>query len=526
MAIVAEPRAAVRVALAVLALAATGPLADSALAGAPSPKNQARLDSTVRYLQNAQNSDGGFGGQPGAASDPDFSAWVALALAAAGINPQDQMRPGGLDAYAYLLQHASELTAANAECARSSCTTELERVLLVVDASGTSPHDFGGVDLVKELLERQLPDGSFPHEAGAARAGMNDTIFAILSLSAVGEPAVQDSVRRAADWVIAAQNSDGSWPATCPKTVAGCSAPGEDPRGEVDMTGAAVEALSASGRNGSESQQRAFDYLERAQSLDGGFPEFLGEPESNVASTAWAVQAIWSAGGNPESWLTGSTEGGGEPLGYLESMQQPDGHIRWRKSSDLNGVWMTAYVAPAFAGQALPIPAAPRAAKQPAPPAQPGQGEGGQSGKGTIAGGGGRGAQLFSRPKPQSEGRTPGGVRLIDSKSHTAHNHSKTRRGENTEQPTGTASSEARGDFERAGVGSAATGRSGRSRGGREVMGALVGSDAHGFGAPGLHGAGVASGGIPWPAIAIGTAALLCGLAGSQLERRRWKAFA
>src|SRR4029077_17144479 len=120
--------------------------------------------------------------------------------------------------------------------------------------------------------------------------------------------------------------------------------------------------------------------------------------ESNVASSAWAGQGIWSAGQNPETWVAGA---GNEPLANMASLQQPDGHIRWKSSQDLNGVWMTAYVAPAFAGQAWPIPAAPRAETPPATPPHSGQGEGSQSGSGVIGAGGGRGAPLFSLPKPQ-----------------------------------------------------------------------------------------------------------------------------
>ena len=52
-----------------------------------------------------------------------------------------------------------------------------------------------------------------------------------------------------------------------------------------------------------------------------------------------------------------------------------------------------------------------------------------------IAGGGGRGAPLFSRPKPQSKGRTPGGARLTQNKGKRPLNHSKTRRGGNAKQP-------------------------------------------------------------------------------------------
>lgn len=536
MAAVAEGGRSARLGLAALALAGAGLLAQPALAGTPTAENRDRLDRTVRYLQDAQNPDGGFGGQPGTVSDPGFSAWAAIGLAAAGINPQDQRRPGGISVYDYLLGHAGELSAPNAECAHGSCTTELERALLVVDASGTSPHDFAGVDLVARLLDRQLPDGGFPHEAGSARAGMNDTIFAILALSPVAEPGAREAVRSASEWVVRAQNSDGSWPPTCPKVVAGCSAPGTDPRGEVDMTAAAVEALNAAGRHGGEAEEGAFAYLGAAQNLDGGFPELPGELESNVASTAWTVQAIWSAGQNPETWRTGAGGPSEEPLDFMASLQQADGHVRWRRSSDLNGIWMTAYVAPAFAGQPLPPPTPPRSSPPPRPPA----GE-----KGVIAGGGGEGAPLFSRPKPQSQGRTPGGARVVSHDGLRAVDRSPVRRGANTVQPSGTELAEpaaSQGEVTRVGAepgspassgspGSSGAGEQDGARGagsrGQEVSGAVIGSLAGdgrrgglSFGAPGLRGAATGDPGTGL-AVGIGAAALLAALAGAGRERRR-----
>ena len=68
------------------------------------------------------------------------------------------------------------------------------------------------------------------------------------------------------------------------------------------MTAAAIEALNAAGQHDTEAQHEAFGFLHEAQDPDGGFPEFTGEAESNTASTSWAVQAIWSAGENPETW--------------------------------------------------------------------------------------------------------------------------------------------------------------------------------------------------------------------------------
>src|SRR5271154_2796495 len=120
-----------------------------ALATPDNDVNRKRLDSTVRFLQSAQNSDGGFAvnGDVGEPSNPTTTAWVAIALATAGINPQNQAQSGGESAYSYLADHSSEL----------AVTTDFERALLVVDAAGTSPQDLGGVNLIQTVLHRQLP---------------------------------------------------------------------------------------------------------------------------------------------------------------------------------------------------------------------------------------------------------------------------------------------------------------------------------------------------------------------------------
>ena len=89
--------------------------------------------------------------------------------------------------------------------------------------------------------------------------------------------------------------------------------------------------------------------------------------------------------------------------------------------SDEEPVWMTAYAAPAFAGEPLPPPLnlcrpIPQLSRRPAPvPLQVAVASTAASGSGggVIAGGGGDGAPLFSRPQPQSVGHTPGGARQL-----------------------------------------------------------------------------------------------------------------
>jgi hypothetical protein len=521
---------------AMVAVLSIYPACPAQAATARDSKFQPNLERTVRYLQNAQRENGGFA-EPGSEPGPDFTAWVALALAAAGINPRDQSTAkqhwvGGHSAYTYLAEHAHEAT----------LTTDFERELLVVDAAGSPSYEFGGVNLITKILQRQLPDGSFPHEAGSNDPGMNDTIFAILALSPIKEPVVQHAVQSAAEWVEAEQDCDHGWPATAHRIAARCPVggielPGE-PESEVDMTGAALEALNAAGRQGAANEvgQSAFEYLKKAQDANGGLPEEPGNPEPNVASTAWVVQAMWSAGVNPETWVTRSRLASEEPLGYLASMQQEDGHIRWQTSRELNGMWMTAYVTPAFTGNPLPIPAVTYEELPASPPEEStGTGDGGVSnnpGSGVIAGGGGNGAPLFSRPQPASKGHTPGGARQLNSRKHDGPRTHKPNPGpvRKTPVPTATTASvhhaRKHNQASHKGTGGGAltgTGGGGAQSSGRDVKGILIGAPTGALepGSPGLRGAAAGEKKTSWLAIATAAAALALALLGAFVELRR-----
>ena len=184
------------------------------------------------------------------------------------------------------------------------------------------------------------------------------------------------------------------------------------------MTAGVIQALRALGRTGTPQEQRAWDYLRSLQNDDGGFGFDTALRESNSASTSWVVQAMWAAGIDPARFAPGK----GDPLDYLASMQQANGAIRWKRSDALNSIWMTAYAAPAYGGRPLPVTPVARAVRvvahaeqttavpaRRAPQASADDGLDGQGGFSTrrgevISGGGGRGAALFSRPQPQSQG--------------------------------------------------------------------------------------------------------------------------
>jgi hypothetical protein len=472
--------------------ARTGPAGRTAGAQQNGAANQ-RLDQTVRFLQDAQNQDGGFGGSRGAPSDPTFTAWVALALAAAGVNPRDQARPSGTDAYAYLTAHTTELSA----------TTDYERAALVAVAAGTDPRAFGGVDLVDAILARQLPSGAFAAQPGGGAGYVNATAFALLPLSALRDPALAPALARGADWLLHVQEASGAWG----------FAPGHEP--SSDTTAAVLQALHAVGRGGTPQEARAWSYLRSLRNADGGYGFSDTHPDSNAASTAWVAQASWAAGEDPGAASAG---GGPSALDYLASLQRPDGSIAWKAGDTTNAVWMTAYAAPAYAGRALPIAAVPRAAPITAPapasaPAEPtpapvhaplaGNGGLGRAGDGVaIAGGGGDGAPLFSRPQPQSRGRTPGGMR--DATGPRARTRDSARAG----------------DPSRPG-GPHAAGAAHGTASGTRVSGLVLGG-RRAAAAPGL-GAARAGGSTPGPVLPLALVGALLSAAGlgAQIERRR-----
>lgn len=464
----------------------------------PDAETRAALDRAVRFLQTAQNPDGGFGGRVEGPSDPDFSAWVAYALAAAGINPLDQALPGGADAHTYLTSHTGGLTE----------TTDFDRAALVALSAGTPPHSFGSVDPIAAMLARRLPNGSFAQFAGSDQGWVNATVWSIFPLSAIEDPASRSIVTEATQWLIAQQHSDGAW---------SWGPAGDGARPDADTTGAAIQALNAAGVHDSEAERRAFDFLRAVQGPDGGFRAEPGAP-TNSATTAWVVQAMWAAGEDPRAW---QTAGGADPLSFLASLQRPDGSVGWTAGDDTNTLWMTAQVGPALAGLSYPLPAVPRAQAAPERDDAPaGQDEAlnpaavrGRSGRtvqrgdGVLAGGGGNGADLFSAPRPQSGGATAGGARQVDAAPLSLPEPDRSQPAPQAERQSGGS-----------GGASGKAGRAGATPGAGTVEGVLVaarGAPA----APGLFGA--TQGGSSGARLALLLAAAMLAAAGGGARRER-----
>jgi energy-coupling factor transport system substrate-specific component len=277
----------------------------------------------VRFLESAQNADGGFGGARGQRSSELYSAWAAMGLAAAGRDPLSVRRSGH-----------SVLDAIRGEAATLEGTGDVERTILALHACGLPASAVPGKSLVGRLRAGRASDGSFGHL-------VNITAFAIFALRVAGSSADNRIVNSAGRWLAAQQNRDGGF------GFAGRGG-GED----VDDTAAALQGvIDASGQRGGAVVLRAVAYLRHAQNPDGGFPQQVGG-ESNAQSTAWAVQGLSAAGVDANAFKRAHSR---SPLGYLESLAAPDGSVRYSRTSTQTPVWVTAEALAALAGRSFPI---------------------------------------------------------------------------------------------------------------------------------------------------------------------------
>ncbi len=299
--------------LAVLLLAAPPP---SARADAPK--------ASVRYLERAQNRDGGFGPAPGTGSTQMHTGWAAIGLAAAGRNPRDLDH----DVLGYIRAHAADLR---------GDLGERSRTILAMRAAGARRFQAGGRDLVAELARAQQGDGSWANR-------VNTTAFAILALRAAGRPADSPAIRAGLEFIAGQANDDGGF------NFAGRGRPSG-----ADDTSAALQALAAAGRRRSGTVKRAVRWLESVQNEDGGFSLVAGA--SNAQSTAWAVQGLIAAGRDPAKVRRGGSR---SPMAYLRSLVGSDGAIRYSRTSTQTPVWVTAQAVAALARKALPLKPVPR----------------------------------------------------------------------------------------------------------------------------------------------------------------------
>jgi energy-coupling factor transport system substrate-specific component len=281
---------------------------------APVHAEASEVSRGADWLVSAQNRDGGFGSSPEDESGAEMTAWAMLGLEAAARNPLDVARRGHTPVD-FLRGSLGEVKSPG----------DLARTILALEGAGVDPREFAGANLVSRLLAKRRDDGSY-------EGWPNSTAFAVIALRTAD---ATGGLEKSLSWLNEVQNDDGGWG----------DVPGSP--STADGTGAVMQALSP----GSKAVHRGLSYLRQAQRPGGGFP-LGGNSAVNTQSTAWAIQGILAAGGDPDSFRRGSTSA----PEYLSHRQQDDGHYRYSKDSDQTPVWVTAYGVMAAADQGFPVP--------------------------------------------------------------------------------------------------------------------------------------------------------------------------
>lgn len=302
----------------------------------------------VGFIEDAQNSDGGFGARQGEKSDPTATLWATVALLSAGKHPADEVLVGGKTLLEYLQAHASSYTS----------LSDLGLLAMVRASASLPTSDLGAPS---DRLTAALTET-------AVVADPQGAALAVLGLVADGSDDATALATSVAQSLLAGPLADGGW--------------GPGGRSDSASTALVLQALAASGVADKTSPEVAAGVavLKAAQGNDGSIAVSsrtdLALSSGNVAATAFTVQALQALGLAPLANSNGKTV----VDGLTQYQQQTSGGLcddcaYYSQLTPL--VIATAQAFPAFNGVALPpiavtaSGAKPRTKTTPTPSATP-----------------------------------------------------------------------------------------------------------------------------------------------------------
>jgi len=284
----------------------------------PLTPTDTEVSSALDYLHSQQSSDGSIGGF-------GTSAWVIMAIAAAGEDPHDWKVGSNPSIVDYLENNASS----------AGLVTDYARMILAITAANEEPTNFGGVDFVAQLKascnNNQIGDSSI----------LSDDFWGVMALISAGESPDSEVIANSVAFIKSNQNSDNGW------------SWGVGQGSDVDDTAAAIMALISAGEPQSSSViTNALAYIKSTQMDSGGFESWGA---TNAGTDSWAIDAIVAAGQDPtsSSW---TTETGNTPVGDLLSFQQSDGSFYWQSDNPgMSVCGTTASAIEALLGKPYPV---------------------------------------------------------------------------------------------------------------------------------------------------------------------------
>ncbi|MFJ4905096.1 hypothetical protein ACIQCR_13535 [Streptomyces sp. NPDC093249] len=353
-----RPRTSRRLALAVPAalgaLALTAPLA---LATSTPAQIATSRTNGVAYLKSLQAADGSYAGS-GLSNEWAFSAFAASGTAVVDVAPGGDTTKNARTVYRNLLSTAAWPSA-------TPVVTDYERGTLNAYAAGIDPARVSASrNLVADVYAywQTAEPGYF-----GPSANFNGTVFAALALGGAKTQAGTARVPQALSDALVAklranQHNDGGW--TYQKVEGNPT--GINSASDIDMTGAAMAALCASGVSGTDTDVvQAKNFLKgKLVSASGAFNSLYGV---NSSSNGWGVAGLNACGINPQSaeFTTVSTK---TPVDFLIANQfSPAGGFKYKPADTAPSAYASIDALRAVAGggftTAPPVPVTPGATR-------------------------------------------------------------------------------------------------------------------------------------------------------------------
>lgn len=289
------------------ALASTYPLSAS----------DTEIASALDFLSAEQGTDGAIGAF-------GTSAWVVMAIAAAGEDPNTWKVDTNPSIVDYL-----ETNAADADEAM-----DYARMIMAIVAAGDDPTSFGSMDFVSLLK------GTYDGTQIGDNTLLNDDLWGVMALVSAGENPASDEISDSVAFILTNQNADGGW------------SWGVGSDSDVDDTAAAIMALIAAGESSSSTAiTDALAYIKTTQMANGGFDSW---GSTNADTDSWGVSGITAAGDDPSgvAWTSGENT----PIDDLLSFQQGDGSFYWQAGTAGMSIHKTTACAIiALMGESFPV---------------------------------------------------------------------------------------------------------------------------------------------------------------------------
>jgi prenyltransferase beta subunit len=274
----------------------------------------------IEYLKTVQSEDGGFSNGWVPESDLATTADVLVAIVATVEGTEEDSLPDDVQNEVENLIAFMDIQVSED---KATFTGSIAKVVTALAAAGLDPADFGGHDLIEDLLATQTEEGLFG-------AGAFDHCLAVIALQNASVELPEGTVEA----LTAARNEDGGW-----GFMAGEAS-------DTNTTGLCLQALALT--DSSDAVEAGLAYLEAIQNDDAGWPyqspsDFGTDSDSN--STALVIQALIASGEDLAEW--------NNPQDWLLTMQNDSGSFSFVAAMPDDNVLATIAVIPALEGVPL-----------------------------------------------------------------------------------------------------------------------------------------------------------------------------